>query len=176
MATVYLGVGANIGERLAAIAAAGERLIRLPGTRIVDRSRLYETAPVGGVPQGDFINGVLRLETEMPPHALLHGLLEIEARLGRQRAVRWGPRTIDLDILLYDSLVLRTVELTLPHPGIPHRGFVLHPLADIAAELPHPELGLSVSDLLRRYEAETADRGMCPAVVPLVGNGVVAGS
>ncbi|MBN2232179.1 MAG: 2-amino-4-hydroxy-6-hydroxymethyldihydropteridine diphosphokinase [Deltaproteobacteria bacterium] len=165
MAKVCLGIGANVGDRSAAIAVAGERLNELPEVRIVGRSRRYETAPVGGVTQGDFINAALMIETGLPPHALLHRLLDIEARLGRRRTVRWGPRIIDLDILFYDSLVLRTAELTIPHPELHRRGFVLYPLADIAATLVHPELGLEIRVLLQRYDAGAGGSG--PPVVPL---------
>lgn len=150
MVEVFLALGSNLGDRQRSIEAALRALASLPGTRILASSTLIETDPVGPMPQGRYLNGVLRLETTLPPRALLEAILRVEADLGRDRArsERWGPRTIDLDILLYGNLELDEPGLTLPHPRIAERRFVLGPLAELAPELIVPGLGVRVRDLL----------------------------
>ncbi len=149
--TVYLGFGANLGERLRAMGEAAARINRLPGTALRADSALYETTAVGGPPGHPvYVNGVVRIETRLGPVVMLRRCLEIERDLGRRRSVADGPRTIDVDILFYDALVLDTPELTLPHPRLHLRRFVLQPLADLAPELRHPRLGLTVRELLDR--------------------------
>ena len=135
MSTAFIGLGANLGDRSATLSAALDRLDRVEGIRVVTRSSFHETAPVGG-PAGQpmYLNAAAKLETTLEPHALLSVLQQIELEFGRQRLERWGPRTLDLDLLLYDSLVIETPELTLPHPLMHERPFVLAPLAEIAPE------------------------------------------
>lgn len=138
----YLGLGSNLGDRLAYIASALARLDAAPGVRLVATSGLYETEPWYVADQPAFVNACAAVETSLAPHALLALLLDTEQDLGRVREVPKGPRSIDLDILLYDDLVMDEVRdgqrLTIPHPGIPERPFVLVPLTDIAAEVVHP--------------------------------------
>lgn len=122
---------------------------RLPGTRVVARSEFVETKAVGP-PQPDFLNAAALLETSLSPEALLGALLGIEAALGRVRGVAKGPRTLDLDLLLHGDAVRNTPELTLPHPELPRRAFVLEPLAAIAPALPVPGTGLTIMDLLAK--------------------------
>lgn len=117
------------------MAEAVRELARLPATRVVRLSSLYETRPWGLANQPDFYNQVAELSTQLAPLELLRHALAIEARLGRQRAVRWGPRTVDIDLLLYDDLQVQTPELTLPHPRMLQRAFVLVPLAELAPQL-----------------------------------------
>ncbi|MBW1645813.1 MAG: 2-amino-4-hydroxy-6-hydroxymethyldihydropteridine diphosphokinase [Deltaproteobacteria bacterium] len=148
---VYVGFGANLGRRLASISRALFQVDALPGTRIKAVSPIYETAPVGYLEQGDFLNGVCCLETAMEPVALLQALLRIEKTLGRVRTVHWGPRTIDLDLLFFAGLIIRRPELRLPHPRLAARGFVLYPLYDLAPGLRHPELGVTVAALLTAW-------------------------
>ena len=148
MATVFLGLGSNLGDRRATIEAALARVDTLPETGVVAVSELSETEPVGVTDQPRFLNGVACLETELEPDQLLAGLQAVEDELGRVRGERWGPRTIDLDILLYDDLVLRTKALTLPHPRLAERRFVLEPLAELAPGTRHPVLQKTVAELL----------------------------
>lgn len=131
MAEVLLGLGGNLGDVALTIATALERL-QAGGVRIVARSSLYRTAPWGKTDQPAFINACALGETELRPRALLDRILAVEADLGRERAERWGPRTIDIDILDYDGVVLDEPGLTLPHPRLAERAFVLVPLAEIA--------------------------------------------
>ena len=133
MATAFVGLGSNLGERMLHLAAAMRSLADL-GT-LVKGSPVYETAPVGGPEQDAFLNAAVVLRTDLSPRALLDGLLEIERNAGRVRDERWGPRTLDLDILTYDDDVIDEPGLTIPHSQIRNRRFVLTPLADIAPGL-----------------------------------------
>ncbi|HEX2282210.1 MAG TPA: 2-amino-4-hydroxy-6-hydroxymethyldihydropteridine diphosphokinase [Thermomicrobiales bacterium] len=147
MATAYIGLGANLGDRLATLRTAVQRLEILG--RITGISRLYETEPVGYLEQPPFLNAVVALETELAPGELLGALLGIERGLGRERSFRNAPRTLDLDLLLVDDLVLNTPEATLPHPRLHERAFVLVPLAELAPAMVHPGSGLTVGELAR---------------------------
>ncbi len=132
MATAYVSLGSNLGDRAENLWVALQKIGELQSTRIVKFSTFHETDPVGGPPQGKFFNAAARLETELEPHELLHGLQKIEREMGRPADhERWGPRVIDLDLLTYDNLVLNTPELTLPHPRMKERDFVLDPLSEI---------------------------------------------
>ncbi len=135
LARVFLGVGSNQGDRLRNLTEARRRVRELPQTRLSRCSSVYVTAPVGGPPQQDYFNQVLEIETSLPPRELLSALQDIESRLGRVREVRWGPRTLDLDILWYDGYSTQEADLTLPHPRLEERRFVLEPLAELAPDL-----------------------------------------
>ena len=128
---VTLGLGANLGDRLASLQHAVE-LLAGRGVRAVASSRVWETEPVGG-PEGQpaYLNAVVRAETELDPADVLTAANDVEAALGRTREIRWGPRTIDIDVLLYDDLRRDDPELTIPHPRLTERGFVVLPLLDI---------------------------------------------
>jgi 2-amino-4-hydroxy-6-hydroxymethyldihydropteridine diphosphokinase len=158
----YVGLGSNLGERETLLKAAIEQLAALPETRLGRVSSLYDTAPVGELDQPNFLNAVAQLETELTARQMLWNLLLVERRLGRVRHVarRYGPRTIDLDLLMHGDLVLDTPDLTLPHPERHRRAFVLVPLAEIEPRLMHPTLGLTVSELLERVEARPAVKRM----------------
>ncbi len=132
---------------------AFDELARIPASRVTARSPLYRSAPLGPPDQPDYINAVAALETGLAPHALLEELRAIERRHGRLRdGTRWGPRTLDLDLLLYGDALLETPELSLPHPGLHQRAFVLYPLHDVAPALQVPGKG-SVRELRDRLGA-----------------------
>ncbi|WP_274365929.1 2-amino-4-hydroxy-6-hydroxymethyldihydropteridine diphosphokinase [Paenibacillus thermotolerans] len=137
----YLGLGSNVGDRERQLFEAIRLLDAVENTSVTAVSRVYETDPVGYLDQPAFLNMACRLETALSPQQLLQAVAVIEGRLGRERIIRWGPRTIDIDILLYDDLKLDTPELTIPHPRLLERLFVLAPLRDV---MPNMEERLSV--------------------------------
>jgi 2-amino-4-hydroxy-6-hydroxymethyldihydropteridine diphosphokinase len=143
---VLLGLGANLGDPRRQLAEAVARLGAL--VEDVRVSSVYRTEPVGHRDQPDFLNLVVHGWTRVPPGELLRGLLAIERALGRERTFANAPRIIDIDLLAYGGRVMETAELTLPHPGIAHRGFVLHPLAEVAPEWVHPVLARTARELL----------------------------
>ena len=148
MASVALGLGSNIGDRIGWCRRAVHELRNHPEIRIVKGSAWYETRPVGYANQPDFVNGAVLVETSLAPMRLLDVLKEIELRLGRSATWKNGPREIDLDLLLYDDLVLDLPGLALPHPAMADRAFVLVPLAEIHPALVHPVHGRTVLELL----------------------------
>ena len=141
MNIAYVALGANLGDPSATIRAAFGALANLPESRVTRCSSLYRTAPVGNTEQPEFVNAVAALETTLAPESLLDALLDIEARFGRIRAEKNGPRTLDLDLLLYNNQQLNLPRLTLPHPRLHLRAFVLYPLAELAPALPLPGRG-----------------------------------
>lgn len=149
MATAFVALGSNLGDREAYLRSALNRIQQIPETTVVQVSSWIESAPVGGPPQGLFLNAVAELKTTLTAEVLLQHLKEIEENLGRLREhPRWGPRVIDLDLLSYDELLLDSPELTLPHPRMHERRFVLEPLAQIAPHWKHPKLLKNVRELL----------------------------
>jgi 2-amino-4-hydroxy-6-hydroxymethyldihydropteridine diphosphokinase len=149
----FIGVGANLGNRAETIARAVELLGEQDGVEVAAVSTLRDTDPVGVVEQPRFLNGAVAVETELPPRELLERLLAVELALGRTReGPRFGPRTIDLDLLLYGDVELDEPGLTVPHPRLAERRFVLEPLAELDAELVVPGRG-GVSDLLRGLQS-----------------------
>jgi 2-amino-4-hydroxy-6-hydroxymethyldihydropteridine diphosphokinase len=153
MSLALVSLGSNLGNRQENLDAALARLAAHPHIKILARSRWSETLAVGGPPdQGDFLNGALKIETSLPPHELLACLQGIENELGRRREQRWGPRTVDLDLLLYDDQILATPTLVLPHPRMAWRRFVLEPAAEVAGDMIHPTIGWSVAGLFENLD------------------------
>ena len=153
MPVCLIGLGSNLGDRGQNLTAAVDRLAARPNISIMGKSAWHETSPVGGpADQAAFLNGVVTLQTSLGPQEILAMLLEVESQLGRTRTERWGPRTIDLDLLLYDELVLSTPSLVLPHPRMAWRQFVLIPAAEVAATMLHPPTGWTVARLLEHLD------------------------
>ena len=144
----YIALGSNMGNREKYLSGALEAMKTHPLMRLGEVSELIVTRPYGGGGQEDFLNGVAEVETLLDPEQLLETLHEMEKAAGRERPLRWGPRTLDLDILFYDQLVLESKDLVIPHPDMQNRLFVLQPLAEIAPYFRHPVLGKSVRELL----------------------------
>lgn len=148
----YVALGSNIGDREQHLRNALGKLHVNSNCRVGKMSKIIETKPFGGVEQDDFLNACLELYTLLTPAELLKTLHHIENYEGRKRDVHWGPRTLDLDLLFYDDEIISTPDLTVPHPGIPERDFVLRPMAEIAPALRHPVLGKTISELLAALE------------------------
>lgn len=144
----YIAFGSNLGDRHALLLAARQRLGSTAGITLTAFSSLYESEPCGGPEgQGHYLNAVAEIHTNLSPPALLQLLLSIEGEAGRERSVRWGARTLDLDLLFYDDLILKTATLILPHPRLHERAFVLLPCREIAPGLVHPVYGRTISEL-----------------------------
>ncbi|NKB71787.1 MAG: 2-amino-4-hydroxy-6-hydroxymethyldihydropteridine diphosphokinase [Candidatus Latescibacteria bacterium] len=148
----YIGLGSNLGDRQAHLAAALEALSDAPQTTLQTCSPVYETAPIGPSGQAPYLNAAVALETELDPHALLQVLLTIERSRQRQRTVHWGPRTLDLDLLLYGTRQIETPSLQVPHPLLAERCFVLVPLCQLAPDLRHPVDQRRLSAYLSRLD------------------------
>jgi len=145
----YIGLGANLADPRGQLAAAFDELGRLPRTRLVARSSLYRSAPLGYAAQPDFVNAVARIETELAPEALLAALHGIESRHGRERSFPNAPRTLDLDLLLYGDETIARADLVVPHPRMHERAFVLAPLVELDAEVEIPGRGRAADCLAR---------------------------
>ena len=157
MVVCYIGLGSNLDQPVQQVQQAFVELAALPGCRLQARSSLYRSAPVGPADQPDYINAVAELHTELPAHDLLDVLQSIEQAHQRVRTQRWGPRTLDLDILLYGDVRIDDERLQVPHPAITQRAFVLHPLAEIAPQLVIPGVG-AIADLLEAVAGQQLER------------------
>ena len=164
MALAYVALGANLADPVAQIHAAFDALNGLPQSRLLRHSSLYRTAPIGVLGQPDFINAVAVLETELTPYELLDALLALEARFGRRRERPLAPRTLDLDLLLYDDQIIDSLTLQLPHPRMHLRAFVLEPLVEIAPDCRIPGRGQAVAwkaaVSMQRIERLTPSEGL----------------
>jgi 2-amino-4-hydroxy-6-hydroxymethyldihydropteridine diphosphokinase len=160
----YLGIGSNLGDRLANLQGAVDALNAEAGVHVVACSRVWETDPIGGPSQPDFLNVVVRLETEIDPHGLLEAAHRAESAFGRVRDVRWGPRTVDVDILLIEGLTLDDPDLIVPHPRMTRRAFVLLPLLDLDPEARLPD-GTRLVDVPLGPDAAGGARPFAPPLV-----------
>ncbi|MEQ9373130.1 MAG: 2-amino-4-hydroxy-6-hydroxymethyldihydropteridine diphosphokinase [Coleofasciculus chthonoplastes F3-SA18-01] len=149
--TSAIALGSNLGDSRAILEAAIVMLAKTPGITVTSQSSWYRTAPVGP-PQPDYLNGCVILEIQLTPHDLLQTLLSIEKQFGRERGESWGPRTLDLDILLFDNLIINTPTLKIPHPRMSERAFVLVPLAEIAPDWIEPTSGCAIAQLVQRVD------------------------
>lgn len=148
MDTAYLGLGSNLGNRLAFLRGGRDTLINQPEIKLIQTSGVYETEAVGGPPDNPcFLNAVLQVQTSLDPHQLLEACLAVEDEFGRSRPVRWAPRTLDIDILFYADQVVCEEHLIIPHPRLQERAFVLAPLLEIAPNLKHPQLDQTITEL-----------------------------
>lgn len=154
----YLGLGSNVGDREEYIEQAIFLLEKNPDVEMVKHSANFETEPEGGGDQPQFLNAAVAVKTKLPPHKLLEVCQEIEATLGREREIEWGPRTIDIDILLYNDEVVSDDKLQIPHPLMHERLFVLKPLREIAPQQMHPILEKSIDTLLQERKAELGEK------------------
>ena len=150
MSGIYIALGSNLGDRQGNLQQA-LALLEQAGVKVRQVSHFFETKPYGVTDQPDFINGAARVETELEPEKLLQVLLGIERQMGRVRQRHWGERNIDLDLLLYDDVILQSKILTLPHPDMLNRDFVLIPLAEIAREVIHPVAQQTIGKLAEKY-------------------------
>jgi 2-amino-4-hydroxy-6-hydroxymethyldihydropteridine diphosphokinase len=146
----FIGIGANMGRPVGMCRTAVGKLAEIPGVRLLRTSSLYRTEPVGPRKQEWFINAVAEIRTSLPPRMLLETMKDIERRLGRTETGKWGPRVIDLDILLYGQEVIQEEDFVVPHPELHRRRFVLVPLCEIASYAIHPAFGVSLRGLLDR--------------------------
>jgi 2-amino-4-hydroxy-6-hydroxymethyldihydropteridine diphosphokinase len=156
----FLGLGSNLGDRLANLQAAVDALQAEPGLRVAASSRVWETTPVGGPPQPDYLNAVVRIETDLSARDLLDVARRVESRLGRIRKERWGARTIDVDVLLFDEEQIDEPDLVVPHPRMTERAFVLLPLLELEPDPTLPD-GTRLKDV--RVETD----GVTPSAPPL---------
>ncbi len=168
MSLAAIALGSNLGDSLALVEAAVQTLSRDPDIVLVSQSHWYQTVAIGPV-QPDYVNGCVVVKTGRSPESLLQLLLEIEQQFGRERTEHWGPRTLDLDLLLYDAVVLQTPFLTLPHPRMAQRAFVLIPLAELLPQWIDPLSGLTILQLRNQVDCSGValmTNPSCPSIPP----------
>ena len=150
----YIGIGSNLGDKIAHCEKAISEILNIDRHRLLSRSSLFNTRPIGYTAQDWFVNGVIKIETDLEPLDLYRVLKAIEIRLGRKETFQWGPRIIDLDLLLFDDRRIETEELQVPHPRLHERQFVLIPLSEIDQNLIHPVLKKTVGELLEEIKED----------------------
>ena len=150
----YIGFGSNLGDKIACCEKAIAEILDLDNHKLLAKSSFYKTQPVGYRSQDWFVNGVIKLESDLEPQDLFRALKEIESKLGRTETFQWGPREIDLDLLLYEDRAIQTDQLQVPHPRLQERQFVLIPLVEIAPCMIHPVLKKSIQELLKEIKED----------------------
>ncbi|OGP90252.1 MAG: 2-amino-4-hydroxy-6-hydroxymethyldihydropteridine diphosphokinase [Deltaproteobacteria bacterium RBG_16_47_11] len=150
----YIGIGSNIGDKVQECEKAIAEILKVDHHKLLAKSSFFKTQPIGYTLQDWFVNGVIKIETDLEPLDFLRALKAIESQLGRTETFRWGPRTIDLDILLFDEKEMRTKELEIPHPHLHERQFMLIPLAEIDQDLVHPFLKKTVGEILKNFKED----------------------
>jgi len=150
----YIGIGSNLGDKLHQCEKAISEILKIDRHKLLAKSSLFKTQPIGYTSQDWFVNRVIKIETDLDALELFRTLKAIESRLGRTKTFRWGPRTIDLDILFFDDIEIHTEELQIPHPQIHNRQFVLIPLAEIDRHLIHPILKKTIQELLDNFKED----------------------
>ncbi len=162
MTKVYLSTGSNLGDRLASLQLAVEALNNYPGISVLRVSPVYETEPWGYLDQPHFLNQVVEIETEIPPADLLPVMKHLEKDMGRVPNFKNGPRVIDVDIILYGNQIVEQDGITIPHPSIAQRAFVLAPLADLIPHYIHPKLGVTITQLMEEIDCSGVTRFVGP--------------
>lgn len=152
MTKVYAGLGSNLGNKRENILRAIDRIDACEGICVKEKSGFYNTTPVGGPPQPDYVNCVIGLETAIEPQTLLKEFKKIEIELGRKPGMRWAPRVVDLDIILFGDRIVNDHDLKIPHERMHERAFVLEPLSEISPDTKHPVSGASISELLEKLK------------------------
>jgi len=160
---VYIGIGSNLGDKIGQCERAIAEILRVDQHKLLAKSSLFKTKPIGDTSQDWFVNGVIKIETDLEPLELLQVLQEVESRLGRRKTSRWGPRTIDLDILFYDGEEVQMENLQIPHPLLHERQFVLIPLAEIDRGFVHPVLKRSIGELLEDLKENQGVKKLKPS-------------
>jgi len=160
---VYIGIGSNLGDKIGQCERAIAEILRVDQHKLLAKSSLFKTKPIGDTSQDWFVNGVIKIETDLEPLELLQVLQEVESRLGRRKTSRWGPRTIDLDILFYDDEEVQMENLQIPHPLLHERQFVLIPLAEIDRGFVHPVLKRSIGELLEDLKENQGVKKLKPS-------------
>lgn len=153
---VYVALGSNIGNSFQNIKQAIRDIDNLKGCKVVEMAPIYITKPVGVLEQPDFLNTVIMVEAATPAKTLLNQFLTIENSLKRERTTHWGPRTIDIDILFYGQDIIEQKDLTVPHPRLHERDFVLRPMRDLAPDLIHPTIGMMIQDLYNQLQTDSS--------------------